>query len=64
MDTFLPSRKPSKEKRTRFTGLCWRSKNELTSGIRIWTSSNGRASAGKQKKNISTTALCEYMMKT
>ena len=42
----LPITKIIKVRRTRHAGRCWRSKDELTSDILLWTPSHGRAKAG------------------
>ena len=42
-----PITKTIKVRRTRDAGHCWRSKDELISDILLWTSSHGRAKAGR-----------------
>ena len=42
-----PFTKTIKIKRTKHAGYCWRSRDELISDIILWTSSHGRAKAGR-----------------
>ena len=42
-----PITKTIKIKRTRHAGHCWRSRDELISGVLLWTPSHGRAKAGR-----------------
>ena len=42
-----PITKTFKVRRTRHTGHCWRSRNELIGDILLWTPSYGRAKAGQ-----------------
>ena len=42
-----PSRKISKIRRNRDTGHCWRSRGELIRDDLLWTTSHGRAKAGR-----------------
>ena len=42
-----PITKTIKVRLTRHAGLCWRSKDKLLSDILLWTSSHGRAKAGR-----------------
>ena len=41
-----PITKTIQVRRTRYAGLCWRSRDELISHILLWTLSHGRAKAG------------------
>ena len=43
----LPIIKTIKISRTRHAGHCWRSRDELISDVLLWTSSHGRAKAGR-----------------
>ena len=40
-DTYLPSHKPFKQIKLGTAGQCWRSRNELISGVLIWTPTQG-----------------------
>ena len=42
-----PITKTIRVSRTRHAGNCWRSRNELISDVLLWTSSHGRAKAGR-----------------
>ena len=42
-----PIMKTIQVRRTRHAGHCWRSRDELISDVLLWTSSNGRAKAGR-----------------
>ena len=42
-----PITKTIQIRRTRHAGHCWRSKDELISDVLLWTSSHGRAKAGR-----------------
>ena len=42
-----PITKTIKIRRTRHAGHCWRSRDELISDVLLWTSSHGRAKAGR-----------------
>ena len=44
---FPPITKTIKVRRTRHAGHCWRSRDELVSDVLLWTSSHGRAKAGR-----------------
>ena len=47
----LPSiTKAIQVRRTRHAGLCWRSRDELISDVLLWTSTYGRAKAGRQAR--------------
>ena len=39
-----------KERRTRFAGHCWRSKNELASDLLLWTPKHGFSDVGRPSK--------------
>ena len=43
----LPITKTINVRRTRHTGHCWRSRDELISDVLLWASSHGRAKAGR-----------------
>ena len=45
-----PITKTIQVRRTRHAGHCWRSKNEPISDVLLWTSSHGRARAGRPVK--------------
>ena len=45
-DNLPPITKIFKVRRTRHTGYCWRSREELISDVLLWTPSYGRAKAG------------------
>ena len=42
-----PVTKTIKIKQTKHAGHCWRSRDELVSDVLLWTSSQGRAKAGR-----------------
>ena len=46
-DHLLPITKTIKVRRTRHTGHCWRTRDELISDVLLWTLSYGRAKAGR-----------------
>ena len=46
-------------RRTRHAGHCWRSKDELISDVLLWTSSHGRAKAGRPART-SIQQLCRW----
>ena len=45
-------------KQTRHAGYCWRSRDELISDVLLWTSTYGRAKAGRPARTY-TQKLCE-----
>ena len=45
-------------RRTRHTGHCWRSKDEIISDVLLWTPANGRAKAGRPAR-IYIQQLCD-----
>ena len=45
-------------RRTRHTGHCWRSRDELISDVLLWTSTYGRAKAGRPTRTY-VQQLCE-----
>ena len=45
-------------RRTRHAGHCWRSKDELTSDVLLWTPTYGRAKAGRPARTY-IQQLCE-----
>ena len=53
-------------RRTKHVGHCWRSKNDLISDILPWTSSHGRAKAGRRGRNYIQQLCAEtgYSLKT
>ena len=53
-----PITKTIQVRRTRHTGHCWRSRNELISGVILWTPIYGRAKAGRTAKTY-IQQLCE-----
>ena len=57
-----PITKTIKIRRTRHAGHCWRSKDELISDLLLWTSSQGRAKAGRPARTyiqkLSVNARC------
>ena len=57
-----PITKTIKVRRTRHTGYCWRSRDELIRDVLLWTPSHGRAKAGRPARTLHTTALCRYRM--
>ena len=52
-----PITKTIQVRRTRHTGHCWKSKDELISYLLLWTLSHGRAKAGRPARNY-TQQLC------
>ena len=42
-----PTMKTIKVRQTRHAGYCWRSRDELISGVILWTPLHGRAKAGR-----------------
>ena len=42
-----PTTKTIQDRRTRYAGHCWRSRDELISDVLLWTSTYGRAKAGR-----------------
>ena len=54
-----PITKTVKVRRTRHTGHCWRSRDELISDVLLWTPSHGRAKAGRPARTY-IQHLCEY----
>ena len=53
-----PITKTIQVRRTRHTGHCWRSKNKLISDVLLWTSTYGRAKAGRPAQTY-IQQLCE-----
>ena len=47
-----PITKTIKIRRTRHAGHCWRSRDELISDVLLWTSSHGRAKAGRPVRSF------------
>ena len=54
--TCLLSRKLSKLDETMHARHCWRSRNELTSGVFLWTPTYGRGKAGRPARTYSSCA--------
>ena len=52
--------KTIKARWTRYAGHCWRSRDELISDVLLWTSSHGRAKAGRPARTY-IQQLCEDM---
>ena len=46
-----PISKTIQVRRTKHTGHCWRSRDELISDVLLWTPSHGRAKAGRPARN-------------
>ena len=42
-----PTSDAIKERRTRFAGHCWRSKDEIISDVLLWTPKHGHTNAGR-----------------
>ena len=58
-----PVMKTIQVRRTRHTGLCWRSRDELISDVLLWTPTYGRAKAGRPAQTyIYTAAMWGYRM--
>ena len=55
-----PITKTIQVRRTRHTGHCWRSKDELISDVLLWTPTYGRAKAGRPARTY-IQQLCENM---
>ena len=53
-----PITKTIQVRRTRHTGHCWRSRDELISDVLLWTSTQGRAKAGRPARTY-IQQLCE-----
>ena len=53
-----PIRKTIQDKRTRHSGHCWRSRDELISDVLLWTPTYGRAKAGRPARTY-IQQLCE-----
>ena len=53
-----PIAKTIQARRTRHAGYCWRSRDELISGVRQWTPAYGRAKAGRSARTY-IQQLCE-----
>ena len=49
-----PITKTIQVRRTGHAGLCWRSRNELISDVLLWTSTYGRAKAGRPARTYSS----------
>ena len=47
-----PITKTIQVRRTRHAGHCWRSRDELTSDILLWTPSHGQAKVGRERWTI------------
>ena len=47
-----PIMKTIQVRRTRHAGHCWRSRDELISGVLLWTPSHGRAKAGRYNSSV------------
>ena len=43
--------KTIRERRTRFAGHCFRSENEIISGVLMWIPAHGFTNRGRQKRN-------------
>ena len=56
--TLAPIMKTIQVRRTRHTGHCWRSKDELISDVLLWTPTYGRAKAGRPARTY-IQQLCE-----
>ena len=54
----LPITKTIQVRRTRHTGHCWRSRDELISDVLLWTPTYGRAKAGRPARTY-IQQLCE-----
>ena len=54
-----PITKTIQIRRTRHTGHCWRSRDEIINDLLLWTPSHGRAKAGRPTR-IYIQQLCEY----
>ena len=54
-----PITKTIKVRRTRHTGHCWKSRDELISEVLLWTPSHGRAKAGRPAQTYSQ-QLCPH----
>ena len=55
-----PITKTIQVRRTRHAGHCWRSRDELISGVLLWTPTYGRAKAGRPARTY-IQQLCEDM---
>ena len=53
-----PITKTIQARRTRHAGHCWRSKDELISDVLLWTTTHGRAKAGRPARTY-IQQLCE-----
>ena len=53
-----PITKTIQVRRTRHSGYCWRSRDELISDVLLWTPTYGRAKAGRPARTY-TQQLCE-----
>ena len=49
-----PITKITQVRRTRHSGHCWRSRNELISDLSLWTLTYGQAKAGRQARTLSS----------
>ena len=58
-DHLPPITKTIQVRRTRHTGHCWRSKDELISDVLLWTPTYGQTKAGRQARTY-IQQLCEY----
>ena len=57
-----PITKAIQARRTRHAGHCWRSKDELTSDVILWTSTYGQSKSRTTSSNIHTAAMWGYGM--
>ena len=57
-DHLPPITKTIQVRRTRHAGHCWRSRNELISGVLLWTPTHGQAKAGRPARTY-IQQLCE-----
>ena len=57
-DHLPPIAKTIQDRRTRYAGHCWRSKDELISDVLLWTPAYGQAKAGRPTRAY-IQQLCE-----
>ena len=57
-----PITKTTQVRRTRHAGHCWRSRDELISDVLLWTSTHGRAKAGRPARTYIQQLCEEYRM--
>ena len=60
----LPITKTIQVRRTRHTGHCWRSRDELISDVLLWTPTYGRAKAGRAARIYNDVRIREVVQKT